>query len=1086
MANETFNLAILLSLKDQATGGLDKFATKLRNIGNLSRTTLSDLNKLYAKLGASVSTSGFDHATGQARTLGKEIRGAAKDYETLRRGLGRDSAIGKKGTPSATRDIDAGIGTARRGRKRKQETALDHIEDVNTVVNTTGQIADAWRSRADSMRPYIDATLELSRAQEKFKAINLSPQDNTRAFAAVNQTVRNIRGVTLTDATKLITDLHTATGSLEHAVESLPIASKYQFAFSSLFGDKFSSDQIEGQIQNAFKYLEMTGKVAQGREAMERSFNVMAQMGAATGGRVNPEEMLLMARRGGASVRGLSDLGLRNMSAVIQELGGSGAGTSMMSVYQELVGGVMKQSAAMEFQRLGFLDKSKIEFNKSGIIKRVMPGGNALGSMVMEDPLKAADALTAAMRAKGITSDKDIRNELAVLFQNRTANKLMDTLITQRPQVVKESNLAAGAKDIEQLNTQALDSAAGKMKTYETAVTNFKTAIGTGLLPLLTTFAGKLTPIANYFAEHENIAKWAAYILLGSKAAGGLLETASLFGQGGGKAISLIRWLSSSTSEAAALEKAVTGASTKTGALATKWGSLKAGAGTITLGIAVAGFTIEQLMTLLDKIDELNKAEAGNRKTQDMNLRSSRNYVDKSKAAGVPLDRNIMRGSAAADFATIDQEGTLKQAMRGGFKELLRDAFHVGAPSDKGWDKILGILPVPSKWNLIGNIGAHALTGSDNRPFSYGISGVDNYAKQVHLIRDRAKDLAVPEHMAEMRKYISGIKDVPESGKNWFTGLLQKSFTESFNQSTQILARESQGVAEQTSTISKALGDLLQPTNNTTQGFMSLLTPLGNTPQPFRDAGGAASAFADQAEAAAGRISNVKIEVPQASPVPNVNNQPQAQPPTNKQSSLIPSRFNKVDGATPRTTAYPTTLASLRAFDADRQRNSAQTFPVREQVKQVNGDAVRPRATQPTPDVALASLRGFDADRQRTDTRALRFSRPIDADGRRNETRAYPRAASFDKGHSEIKARAMPQTLAFSSSRGGREGARGGVQIGAIHLNIPAGSKAGENPQELARLVGNEVSRKVDEVMRDSYRIAALMRDASGRYRERG
>ncbi len=59
--------------------------------------------------------------------------------------------------------------------------------------------------------------------------------------------------------------------------------------------------------------------------------------------------------------------------------------------------------------------------------------------MFMGDPLKATDALMAGMRSKGITSEKDIRKELGVLFQNRTANKLVDTLITQRPLVAKDA-----------------------------------------------------------------------------------------------------------------------------------------------------------------------------------------------------------------------------------------------------------------------------------------------------------------------------------------------------------------------------------------------------------------------------------------------------------------------------------------------------------------------------------------------------------------------------------------------------------------------------------------------------------------------
>src|SRR6185503_16298458 len=145
----------------------------------------------------------------------------------------------------------------------------------------------------------------------------------------------------------------------------------------------FSAEELESQIQNAMKYLEVTGSVAKGRVDMEHRFNVIAQMMAATGGRVRPSELLTMARRGGPALQGLSVEGLRNLSAAVQELGGSGTGTSLMSLYQAIIAGVMKQSAATEFQRLGLLDPKKIEFGRAQRIKRLMPGANKLGALLM-------------------------------------------------------------------------------------------------------------------------------------------------------------------------------------------------------------------------------------------------------------------------------------------------------------------------------------------------------------------------------------------------------------------------------------------------------------------------------------------------------------------------------------------------------------------------------------------------------------------------------------------------------------------------------------------------------------------------------
>lgn len=103
----------------------------------------------------------------------------------------------------------------------------------------------------------------------------------------MKKTVGEIRGLTLTGATETLLDLHTAFGDLGHAIEALPQASKFGVGFQTLFGERFSSEELEQQIQSAFKYLEVTGSVAKGREEMDRRFNAIAQLTASTGGRDN-------------------------------------------------------------------------------------------------------------------------------------------------------------------------------------------------------------------------------------------------------------------------------------------------------------------------------------------------------------------------------------------------------------------------------------------------------------------------------------------------------------------------------------------------------------------------------------------------------------------------------------------------------------------------------------------------------------------------------------------------------------------------------------------------------------------------------
>jgi hypothetical protein len=215
---------------------------------------------------------------------------------------------------------------------RNHETTCSRFYNVyNRNVGAMRDVGFIWRSSFSSLRVYTDEYMKLAKAQGKFKAINLSDAENAEAFAAVKKTVNELKGLRLDETTESITDLHGAFGDLHHAIDMLPMASKFRFAFNTLFGDKFTPQQLEEQIQNAMKYLEVTGAVAQRQAEMERRFNAMAQITAATGGRVTPADMLQAARRGGPAAQGLSLQGMRNMATLIPELGGEGTGTALMS-----------------------------------------------------------------------------------------------------------------------------------------------------------------------------------------------------------------------------------------------------------------------------------------------------------------------------------------------------------------------------------------------------------------------------------------------------------------------------------------------------------------------------------------------------------------------------------------------------------------------------------------------------------------------------------------------------------------------------------------------------------------------------------
>jgi hypothetical protein len=89
------------------------------------------------------------------------------------------------------------------------------------------------------------------------------------------------------------------------------------------------------------------------------------------------------------------------------------------------------------------LDPHKIVFGHGQKIKSLMPNANKLASVMQEDPLKAADMLMHAMAhplkgpAIDTTNMNKVREESAILFGNRTAQKMMSILTTQRKPIAK-------------------------------------------------------------------------------------------------------------------------------------------------------------------------------------------------------------------------------------------------------------------------------------------------------------------------------------------------------------------------------------------------------------------------------------------------------------------------------------------------------------------------------------------------------------------------------------------------------------------------------------------------------------------------
>jgi hypothetical protein len=562
------------------------------------------------------------------------------------------------------------------GKDKKQKGVINRAADFNDrYIEPTKQIASTWKDGLDSLRQYTDETLRLYRVQERFKTINLSQDENQKAFDAIKKTVQEFKGVNLAETTQTFTDLFNALGNVDAAIQALPMAAKFQRSMNALYGDVFSPEQINRQILSSYKFAELTG-ASGNRAELEKTIDALSKITNSTGGEVTSANMLLAAKRGKSSMKNLSPQGLLNVAAVVDEFGGDNTGTSLMSLSQALVGGVMKQRAAERFDYFGLLDRSKIEYGNGQRIKKLQPGANKLGDLVQKDPLAAADMLRDAMAAKGVnvSNPGDVEKELYILFGNRNAQALMSKYINEREQVVKEASRAGNSKGVIGLDKQIFDDGTdlAKILEYEAAWQDFKTKLGVPLLKTGTDITKAITPIVKYASEHPEVMRLALAIVAVSKGINLFGQTASILnGSGFSSFFSKSKNAANDAADAfARTNRAAIGsvdsvnrAEKKISGLKGTLNKLTSSPFAISLSVVAAGMTLDVLLQTLSSIQERSKQlEADNKSAKDsydllFNKGALWNYSKQSEQNNKDIDLNlkpildVMKQGKALEFA---------------------------------------------------------------------------------------------------------------------------------------------------------------------------------------------------------------------------------------------------------------------------------------------------------------------------------------------------------------------------------------------------------------------------------------------------
>lgn len=564
-----------------------------------------------------------------------------------------------------------------RGRTRG---ALDTIERAGHYVgrarDTAYDFRDAYGQARESLSRYTDPAGELMRARARLGTLGLDPGESARANEAINKTVAAVPGARLSEVTEAFAELYEVFASVDDTARNIGRAAKYSFALKTLHGDQYSPEQLITQTKAAYKFVDLIGLTkpdAQGRvdnARVDEYHDRLMQVLSATGGEVNPREMLQAAKIGGTSLMGMSREGLTHIASLASDVGGSRAGNMQKSMLQSFVGGKLFDKHVNALAEYGMVDSGKVRKGKGGKLD-IQPGGIRYADTISTDPMIFVDKLAEGMRKKGVdtTSERDVINATARLTPNTLAQNMLAQLIIRKDEMTRFDELVKKAEALDKMFARAEGSPLGKIEDAKAKAENVRATLGG---PMLEAGGSLSEHLARFYAGLQSFAEGSPTMssaLAGIASLGGASLSA---GEGVGNLAGLLRELRGGGGGAGGgaggggiLGTGVGVGETTLGGL---WGASKVGGYVRQLvpalvsrlagPVAIGAFAYESMTALHEQYEydrqQRNKAEGGAAQSFEQ-LKKLR------EQSGGVLPPEVARTLAAKAFPGIDRRGLLNE-----------------------------------------------------------------------------------------------------------------------------------------------------------------------------------------------------------------------------------------------------------------------------------------------------------------------------------------------------------------------------------------------------------------------------------------
>ncbi|SDR19970.1 hypothetical protein SAMN05443026_3243 [Burkholderia orbicola] len=502
-------LAATASQLNAARGRVTELAGSLRAFGPPSRQMIADFDK--AKQSAARLSAEHEKQSARVKTLREQLSGAGINTRNLSQHE-RDLRASMASTNATISDQMRRLGELA-DRERRVGAARSKMQAMQGVAAGMAVGGYAAKSAGGHILGDLAGTLDEAKKMQNERARITAFGLGDHATKDAEKYVRamNTMGVSTSDNMTLMRDALSIFADEHHAQMVMPTLSKMKFANDTLFGAE-DAHANEEKFMNMLKVIELRGGTKD-EATFKNEANMVQKVLTATGGRVGGDEWRNFIQTGGVAAKQMrQDAFYYQMEPLIQEMGGHGVGTGLMSAYSNVYQGKTTVRASQEMMKLGLLDKKNVEYNKIGMIKRIKPGALLGGDLFKASPLEWLEkVLLPQMAKKGITDPDKVKDTISTIFTNRTAANLFSTMYMQRDQIHKNERLNKGAYGIDDAHKLAREQIDGKEIDVLSKLRNVRTEIGESIAPMYNAALDKtraiLDRLLGSIKRHQTAAK---------------------------------------------------------------------------------------------------------------------------------------------------------------------------------------------------------------------------------------------------------------------------------------------------------------------------------------------------------------------------------------------------------------------------------------------------------------------------------------------------------------------------------------------------------------------------------------------------